>query len=140
MIRTLRQTANTWHLLLRALQILKEHRDSLKTDPERRFQDIYSLNSILILNMAAAVEGSIAGLLIKHISYGQHYKNANHKTDLPLRRILDDLIEQIHRGQWKELTKKTKLIADIDLPKIDVENWEAIKYLFDFRNISCNEI
>lgn len=135
MIRTLRQTANTWHLLLKALQIIKEHRDTLMTDPERLYQDIYSINSILILDIAATVEGSIAGLLVNHISNGQHYKEANKKTDLPLRKILDDLIDQVHRGQWKDLAKKTKLIVDIELPKIDEDIWESIKYMFDFRNI-----
>ena len=135
MIRTLRETANTWHLLLKGVEIVKEHRDNLRNQKERRYQDIYSLNSILILNSAAAVEGCISGLLIKHVSNGQNYKYANQKTDIELRRILDDLIEQVHRGQWKELSKKSKLIIDVNPATIDSTNWEAIGYLFNFRNI-----
>lgn len=133
MIRTLKETANTWHLLLKGVAIVKEHRDILRDQKETPYQDIYSLNSILILNSAAAVEGCISGLLIKHVSNGHNYKYA--KTDIELRRILDDLIEQVHRGQWKELSKKSKLILDVNPATIDSTNWEAVGYLFNFRNI-----
>lgn len=135
MIRTYRETAHTWYLIARGLDIIKDTRNTLKTNQENN-QDINGLNSIIILSSASTVEGAISSLLINHISKGSRYKTANRNSDLELKNILEDLIKQIDKASWNELVLKTLMITGIDLKKdINFKEWESISNLFDFRNI-----
>lgn len=135
MIRTYRENAQTWYLLARGLKILKETREKVKVEEGRIDQDVYSLNSFIVLSSAATVEGAIKSLLINHVTRGSHYKAANRESDHELREILDDLINQVHKAQWKDLNEKAQLISGINLKAVFQNDWEAISFLFDFRNI-----
>lgn len=135
MIRIYRENAQTWYLLSRGLKILKETREKVKVEDGRIDQDIYSLNSFIILNSAATVEGAITSLIINHVTRGSHYKTANRDSDHELREILNDLINQVHKAQWKDLIEKAQLISGLNLKEVFQKDWEAIRFLFDFRNI-----
>jgi hypothetical protein len=79
MIRTYRESAQTWYLLSLSIEILLETRERIPQE-ERKFQYTNALNSSLIINSAAMIEGAISSLLINHISNSDNYKTANKKT------------------------------------------------------------
>ena len=136
MIRTSRQIANTWYLLVNSINLIFGLREQIALTDKRLFNhDILTLNLQLILNSAALIEGVIKSLLITHILKGNHYKNANNEGDKALRRILDNIINEVIRSQWSDLNDKSKLILDLDLQKIHKDNWETVRFHFNFRNV-----
>lgn len=135
MILTARKNLKTHITLLRGIQcVMRLRNDIEKNDPANR-RDIAALNAMIIINIAAAIEGAITTLLIQHITRGENYKEANRNENFELRRIFDNLIDQIQISQWKNLNKNSEIILNFDFKSIYAKNWESITFLFDFRNL-----
>ena len=135
MIRTYRETANTWYYLAHSINLLLDIRKDFEKNADTHRSDIRTINLQLILNSAALIEGSISSVLIQHISEGENYKRANRENNHELRKILDNLIDNINKSQWRDLSQNTMRITEIDLKTIFEGNWEIVISHFKFRNL-----
>ena len=135
MIRTYREIANTWYYLAHSINLLLDIRKDFEKNADTHRSDIRTINLQLILNSPALIEGSISSVLIQHISQGENYKRANRENNDELRKILDNLIDNINKSQWKDLSQNTIRITEIDLKKIFEGNWEIVISHFKFRNL-----
>lgn len=130
MIRQAIATSSTWKLLLHGIINIQDYRNHVTKN-----SDLKALNATILMQTASAIEGAITSTLIQHIHNSKPYKTANRTNDFDTRRILDDLIEQLFKSQWKDLESKANLIAEIELKTIDKNSWEDILHLFKLRNL-----
>ncbi|MCA0382306.1 MAG: hypothetical protein LCH58_09105 [Bacteroidetes bacterium] len=130
MIRQAIITSSTWKFLLHGVINIQDYRNHVTKN-----SDLKALNATILMQTASAIEGAITSTLIQHIHNSKPYKTANRTNDFDTRRILDDLIEQLFKSQWKDLESKANLIAEIELKTIGKKSWEDIQHLFKLRNL-----
>jgi hypothetical protein len=135
MIRTNTEYIQTWYLLVDTLHDLELKRNEIEKSPQKTDFKIAAINASMIIHIAAIVEGSISSLLINRIENNEGYKKAKRNDDGEVIRIFDKLLDEVYKSTWSLLSKEISLtVLDFSLSSVG-KNWQAIKYLFEFRNL-----
>jgi hypothetical protein len=123
----------TWYLFIETFNDLKRQRNTIEDYNEFK---IAAINSSMILHLAGIVEGSINSLLTDKVESNSKYKKAKQEDDEVLIRIFELLLVEIQKSSWGDISKNLSgMILGYRLNEAYKDDWESIRYLFEFRNL-----
>lgn len=135
MIRTNTEYIQTWYLLVDTLHDLELKRNEIEKSPQKTEFKIAAINASMIIHIAAIVEGSVSSLLINKLENNEVYKKAKRNDDNEVIRLFDKTLDEVYKSTWSLLSKElTEMVIGFRLSSVG-ENWQAINYLFEFRNL-----
>jgi hypothetical protein len=137
MIRSNTEFVPTWYLLIDIFNQMKTNRTSIPNLEQKTEFKIAAINASMIVHIAAIVEGSINSLLINKLTDNDNYKKANRENDYEIIRLYESLLSAVQMSTWKDVSKSlSNTVLGFSLSDKDIfPDWEAIKYLFEFRNL-----
>ncbi len=89
-----------------------------------------------MIHLAAIVEGATNSLLNSKLLNNASYEAAKRKNDFEIVRLFEYELDLLRKATWNSLSDEySKTILGYKLKDTYQEHWQAIKYLFEFRNI-----
>lgn len=136
MIRTAKMHVCTWYLLIDTLNDLMEKRKCFEENVQKTEFKLAAINASIIIHIAAIVEGSITSLLFNKLDNSQDYKNAKREDNHEVISLFEMLLSNLQKSTWNEIRQDlSKTILGYQLNDKIYPDFEAIKYLFEFRNL-----
>jgi hypothetical protein len=136
MVRTNTHYIQIWYLLNDTLNDLWKNRKVIEASPHKHEFKIAAINSSMLIHIAAIVEGAVNSLLTIMLEDSDNFKKAKNKDEHELIRIYDSLLNSLQKATWNDLSENySNIILGFKLSDNLYKDWEAIKCLFQFRNL-----